>query len=151
MLTCPWFDRVCVTPHVTQQKEVELCVRSTFLCVVEFLGGYGDFSNLHRVHEGPQSFAERPCMCDSIFKSNILLFEPGCGLIRRLEHNSVGPLRLHVGRHFETLPVLELPVQLRQPRVLAFPVLRLQVQLRKPPAEKKKQGGLVTRTSASVS
>ena len=67
-----------------------------FFASLSSFGGYGDFSDLHRVHEGPQTFAERLCMCDSIFKGNILLFEPECGLVRRLEHNSVGPLRLHV-------------------------------------------------------
>ena len=56
-----WFDRVCLAPHVSLFNDVRLWVRSVFLCVVEFFGGYTDSDDTHRVHVWPQSFPQRPC------------------------------------------------------------------------------------------
>ena len=74
-----------------------------------------------------------PARCDSIFEDKILLFEPECPLVRRLEHNSVGPLRLRNRPTFRDIACARL------------------ASATAPASRSRKQSGLVTRTSTSVS
>ena len=48
-----WFDLVCRTPHATQQKEIELSVRSVLLCVIELLGSRTDLHDIEGAQAGP--------------------------------------------------------------------------------------------------
>ena len=52
--------RVCLTSHLTQQKEVEFCGRPTLLCVVELFGGRMGSDDIESAQARPQCLPEGP-------------------------------------------------------------------------------------------
>ena len=55
-----WLDRVCLTSHVTRQKDIELCVRSVLPHLVELFGGHRDSWDIESAQAEPQYLPERP-------------------------------------------------------------------------------------------
>ena len=109
-----WFDGVCLTAHVLQREQEELCVPSVLHCVVEaFLGGYADSDD---VEGAQQSVAFQRRLPDCSRRAALKT-----ALRTRVRHRMVCALCLSafaVSRQFVACPLVGFQVQWHRGRGL---------------------------------